>query len=83
MTTKEIQGDFKTTFKATMSVLQDQDYIIENTDFNAGLIVAEKELNKETTAGDVLMVIFVDSKHKRSGKVKVSATLSSISKKKI
>jgi len=62
-----------------MSVLQDQDYIIENTDFNAGLIVAEKELNKETTAGDVLMVIFVDSKHKRSGKVKVSATLSSIS----
>lgn len=79
MTTKEIQGDFKTTFKATMSVLQDQDYIIENTDFNAGLIVAEKELNKETTAGDVLMVIFVDSKHKRSGKVKVSATLSSIS----
>ena len=37
MTTKEIQANFKTTFKATMSVLQDQDYIIENTDFNSGL----------------------------------------------
>ena len=79
MTTKEIQADFKTTFKATMSVLQDQDYIIENTDFNSGLIVAEKEVNKETTAGDVLMTIFVDLRHNRNGKVKVSATVASVS----
>lgn len=79
ITTKEIQGDFKTTFKAAMSVLQDQDYIIENTDFNSGLIVAEKELNKETTAGDILMKIFVDMRHKRNGKVKVSATVASVS----
>lgn len=80
MTTKEIQADFKTTFKATMSVLQDQDYIIENTDFDSGLIVAEKEANKETTAGDVLMVLFVDMRHRRSGKVKVSATVTGITK---
>ncbi|WP_338964951.1 hypothetical protein [Fusobacterium nucleatum] len=79
MTTKEIQANFKTTFKATMSVLQDQDYIIENTDFNSGLIVAEKEVNKETTAGDVLMTIFVDPRHNRNGKVKVSATVASVS----
>ena len=79
MTTKEIQADFKTTFKATMSVLQDQDYIIGNTDFNSGLIVAEKEVNKETTAGDVLMTIFVDPRHNRNGKVKVSATVASVS----
>lgn len=80
MTTKEIQADFKTTFKATMSVLQDQDYIIENTDFDSGLIVAEKEANKETTAGDVLMVLFVDMRHRRSGKVRVSATVTEITK---
>ena len=79
MTTKEIQANFKTTFKATMSVLQDQDYIIENTDFNSGLIVAEKEVNKETTAGDVLMTIFVDPRYNRNGKVKVSATVASVS----
>ncbi len=80
MTTKEIGANFKTTFKATMSVLQDQGYIVENTDFNSGLIVAEKELNKETTTGDVLMVLFVDSGHRRSGKVKVSATVTEITK---
>lgn len=80
MTTKEIEADFKTTFKATMSVLQDQDYIIENTDFDSGLIVAEKEANKETTAGDVLMVLFVDMRHRRSGKVRVSATVTEITK---
>lgn len=80
ITTKEIEADFKTTFKATMSVLQDQDYIIENTDFDSGLIVAEKEANKETTAGDVLMVLFVDMRHRRSGKVRVSATVTEVTK---
>lgn len=81
MTVKEIQSDAKTVFKATMTILQDQGYIIQNTDFNSGLIVAEKEANKETTAGDVLTVLFVDPKHRRTAVVKISATISEVSDK--
>ena len=78
MSTKEIQADFGTTFRATMAVLQDQDYIIENTDFNSGLIVAEKEVNKDSSAGDVLMKIFIDMRYNKTGKIKISATVSSV-----
>ena len=75
ITTKELQGNYKTVFKATMSVLQDQEYIIENTDFNSGLIVCTKEVNPDMSAGDVMMVLFVDMRHSRAAKVKVSATI--------
>ena len=78
MSTKEIQADFGTTFRATMAVLQDQDYIIENTDINSGLIVAEKEVNKDYSAGYVLMKIFIDMRYNKTGKIKISATVSSV-----
>lgn len=81
ITTKELQGDYKTVFKAAMSVLQDQEYIIENTDFNSGLIVCTKEVNPDMSAGDVMMVLFVDMRHSRAAKVKVSATINEINDK--
>lgn len=77
ITTKEIQGGSAVVFKSTMAVLQDQDYIIENTDFNAGLIVAEKEINVQAGFSDFLLSL-ADAKHKRTGKIKVSVTIGEV-----
>lgn len=81
ITTKELEGDYKTVFKATMTILQDQNYIIDNADIDTGLISCEKAVEKETTTGDVLMILFVDARHGASSKVNVSATFTEISKK--
>lgn len=40
LTTRTIEGSYENVFKATMTVLQDQGYIIKNTDMNSGLLVA-------------------------------------------
>lgn len=80
MTTKEINANYKTVYKAVMTVLQDQDYIISNTDFDAGLIVCEKQVEKEKTTNDYLMVMFVDSRHDVDSKVNISATINELTK---
>ena len=40
-TTRNFDGSYENVFRATMTVLQDQGYIIKNTDMNSGLIVAQ------------------------------------------
>lgn len=80
MTTKQINGSYKTVYKAVITVLQDQDYIIENTDFEAGLIVCEKLVDKEKTANDYLMVMLVDSRHDTNSKINISATVTALTK---
>lgn len=80
ITTKELEGDYKTVFKATMTILQDQNYIIDNADIETGLISCEKAVEKETTTGDVLMILFVDARHGASSKVNISATFTELSK---
>ncbi len=40
-TTRNFEGNYENVFRATMTVLQDQGYIIKNTDMNSGLIVAQ------------------------------------------
>ena len=47
ITTRMIQGRYENVFKATMTVLQDNFYIIKQTDMDAGLIVAE--VNREAS----------------------------------
>lgn len=80
ITTKELEGDYKTVFKATMTILQDQNYIIKNADIETGLISCEKAVEKETTTGDVLMILFVDARYGVNSKVNVSATLTNLNK---
>ena len=48
MTTKLIEGSYEDIYRATMTVLQDQDYVIENTDMNTGLIVARVRREKRS-----------------------------------
>lgn len=80
ITTKEISGEYKLVFKATMTVLQDQNYIIHNANMDTGLISCEKSVKKETTAGDILMTLFVDSRYGAGSKVDVSATFTELTK---
>lgn len=80
ITTKELEADYKTVFKATMTILQDQNYIINNASLDTGLISCEKVVEKETTTGDVLVILFVDARHGATSKVNVSATFMEISK---
>ena len=39
ITTRLIEGSYENIFRATLTVLQDQGYVIKNTDMNSGLIV--------------------------------------------
>ena len=47
ITTRTIQGGYENVFKATMTIFQDNSYIIKQTDMDAGLIVAE--VNRESS----------------------------------
>jgi len=40
ITTRLSEGSYEDTYRAALTVFQDQDYIIQNTDMQAGLIVA-------------------------------------------
>lgn len=62
ITTKQIDGGYENVYRATMTVLQDQGYVLKNTDMNSGLIVAsiDREASKTSQfwqaflAGDIL-----------------------------
>ncbi len=47
ISTRLIAGSYENTFRATMTVLQDNGYIIKQTNMDAGLITAE--VNRETS----------------------------------
>ena len=49
ITTKLINGSYEDTYRASLTVLQDQGYIIKNTDMASGLIVAN--VDRSTNAG--------------------------------
>lgn len=50
ITTKQIEGSYENVYRATMTVLQDQGYVIKNTDMASGLIVAN--IDRETSKGN-------------------------------
>ena len=50
---KQLRGSYKNCFKATMTVLQDQGYIIKNADLPTGMILATKDI--EAGAGEQLL----------------------------
>jgi hypothetical protein len=85
MTSRTVNGSYKNIFKSTLSVLQDQDYIIKTADMNSGLITAtvSKDINsfysifaKKGETFNTLDVISVsatvDEISKTSSKVRIS-----------
>ncbi|MCK5219012.1 hypothetical protein KAR10_05785 [bacterium] len=49
LTTKLIEGSYENVYRATLTVFQDQGYIIKDTDMNSGLIVAT--VDRATSGG--------------------------------
>jgi len=61
ITTRLIEGSYEDTYRAALTVFQDQDYIIQNTDMQAGLIVAyvDRASSAATeTTGSLLGALF-------------------------
>jgi hypothetical protein len=54
-TTRNFEGAYENVFRATMTILQDQGYMIKNTDMSSGLIVAQ--IDKETSGGSQFMQV--------------------------
>lgn len=75
MTTKEINGNYKMIFKAVMTVLQDQDYIISNADFDSGLIVCQKQVEKSQANKSFIELFYVVN-----SSVNISATVTELNK---
>ena len=47
ITSKVYEAEYETTFRAVLTVIQDQGYIIKNTDMNTGLINATIDREEE------------------------------------
>ena len=52
ITTRVFDGEYETTYRSILTVLQDQGYIIKNTDMNSGLINAT--IDREVGAGSAV-----------------------------
>lgn len=50
ITTHQIEGSYENVYRAAMTVLQDQGYVVKNTDMASGLIVAsvDRETNESS-----------------------------------
>ncbi len=78
-TTRNFDGDYENVFRATMTVLQDQGYIIKNTDMGSGLIVAE--IDRETSKGSQFWQYMFSSNGYIANKgtlIQVSATINKL-----
>jgi hypothetical protein len=77
LTTKMIEGSYENVFRATMTILQDQGYVIKNTDMNSGLIVAN--IDRETSGGSqFFQVLLVGSVYDKSTVIEVSSTVNKL-----
>lgn len=77
-TSRNVEGNYEDVFRATMTVLQDQGYIIKNTDMASGLIVAQ--VDRETSTGSQFMqVVWAGYVWDKGTVVEVSATVNKLS----
>ncbi|MCK4303409.1 MAG: hypothetical protein KAY24_04160 [Candidatus Eisenbacteria sp.] len=53
LTVRQVEGSYENTYRATMTVLQDNGYVIKNTDMDSGLIVGT--IDKEASGGSQFM----------------------------
>lgn len=77
LTTRVIESTYEHVFRATMTVLQDNGYVIKNTDMNSGLIVAN--IDKETSGGSQFMqALFLGRITDKNTIIEVSATVNKL-----
>ena len=78
LTSKLIEADYENAYRACLTVLQDQGYIIKNTDMNSGLIVAS--VDRESSLGSQFsQAFFVGYVANRGSVIEVSCMLNKIS----
>lgn len=73
ITTRTLECSYENAFRATMSVLQDQQYVIKQTDMNAGFILAQ--VNRQTAGGTQFLQALLLSKYDTDTLVEVSASI--------
>jgi coproporphyrinogen III oxidase len=78
ISTRPIEGSYENIFRATMTILQDNSYIIKQTDMEAGLIMSE--VNREASGGSQFMqALFTGEVFDKGTVVEASAVVSKIS----
>jgi len=78
ITTETFESDYDNVYKATLTVLQDQGYIIQNTDMQSGLIVGL--VDRESSGGSQFMeALFLGYVADKGSKLQASCMVNEIS----
>lgn len=77
---KKIEASYNNVFQGALLVFQDDDFIISNSDYNAGLILAEKTVYQDDPTKNIVTDILIGDYQKDFCEIKISATVSEISK---
>lgn len=72
MTTKQYDAKYDMVFKSVMSLLQSEQFAIESTDMESGLIVATKNIYEKKNASLTKSVIIVDKLNEDLTEVKTT-----------
>lgn len=77
ITSRVYDSAYETVFRATLTVLQDQGYIIKNTDMASGLIVSE--IDRETSQGAQFIQAIFDEVVDKGTLIEISCMADKIS----
>ena len=72
MTTKQYEESYEMVFKSAMSLLQSEQFVIEETDFDTGLIIATKNIFQKKTATLTKGSIIIDKINEDLTEVKLT-----------
>ena len=78
ITSRVYDSDYETVYRATLTVLQDQGYIIKNTDMNSGLIVATVD-RESSGLSQFLQELFTEHIHDKGTLIEISCMADKIS----
>jgi hypothetical protein len=78
LTTKLFESDYETIFRATLTVLQDQGYVIKNTDMPSGLILGVAD-RKTAFGSQLLSALLVGYVAHKGTDIEASCMLNKIS----
>lgn len=78
LTTRVIESDYENTFRSILTVIQDRQFIIENTDMNTGLIKATIDVETDRTS-QTIQAAFTGQVSNKGQKENLSFMVSKIS----
>jgi len=77
ITTKTIEAEYENVYRATLTILQDQGYIVKNTDMASGLIVANAD-RKSSTTSQVMQSLFAGRIYNKGSEVEITCMVNKI-----